>query len=103
MGMAFLNFLIENGISLAVLIGLLVYLIMKLQHIEKLLSNHVTDTHKKIEHLEAETSKKIEHLEISTREKFKEMKIDFKEFKEEIKAGNKEVNIKLDKLLEKQA
>ena len=52
MGTAILNFIIQYGWGsglLVVFIALLMYIIMELRHIHKLLSNHITDTNKKID------------------------------------------------------
>ena len=90
-----------------------------LKHLKELLSNHVTDTNKKIDKLETSTNEKInelkagfKELETSTNEKFDELKnstnekidelkTEFKELKTEFKEFKKEVGVKFDKILEK--
>ena len=68
-----------------------------IKNINTNLTNHVTDTNKKIDKLEAGQAK----LEGKIEDKAKEQKEDVKELKAELKGGQDKLEAKLDKLLEK--
>ena len=77
--------------DVAVLICLVI-IFRDLKHLKELLSNHVTDTNKKIDELKMDTAKKIDELKIDTAKRLDK-------FEDSVKTELKEIKNKLDKLL----
>ncbi len=57
----------------------------KINPIKELLTNHITDTNKKIDDLQSSTNQKIDDLQSSTNQKIDDLKSDIKEVRQDIK------------------
>ena len=102
-------------VLLVFIIGVIVFqaiMSRDIKHLKELLSNHITDTNKKIDKLEnsfkAEINSqtvKIDKLEASFKTEIKEIRADFKTELKEIKNNQasfeKDVSSKFDKVLER--
>ena len=75
--------------TVAVLI-VLVYIVYDIKHIKEQLGNHITDTNKKIDKLDAKIENKTDKLEAGQ-----------KQFEKELRSGQAKIEQKLDQLLKK--
>ena len=78
----FLSLIEEKGLGLLAVVGLLIFVIFKTQkieYIEKLLSNHITDTNKKIDQQREDFSSQMVQQREDSNKKFDQQRADFKE------------------------